>query len=122
MAAHPDLPAVFVFDEPLLESLRLSAKRLIFFTETLSDLATRRSIELWLGDPVEVLGDRSLAATFTPVPGWRRKSASLNLTAIQPWPWLRTPHDGAIDTFAAWQGILPSPMDDPANRDAMGLV
>ena len=103
LVAHPELPAVFVFDEALLSKLRLSPKRLIFLTETLSDLATRRDLELWLGDPVAILGDRSLAATFTPVPGWRRRSARLNLAAVHPWPWLRWPHASRIGSFLAWQ-------------------
>jgi deoxyribodipyrimidine photo-lyase len=88
VAAHPDLPVVFVFDEPLLTRLRLSAPRLVFLAEHLSDLATRRDVEIWLGRPEIVLGDRPLAATFTPVPGWHRRSAPLSLAALHPWPWL----------------------------------
>ena len=42
LAAHPDLPVVFVFDEPLLARLRLDAKRLVFLTETLAELGTTR--------------------------------------------------------------------------------
>ena len=44
LAAHPGLPAVFVFDEPLLRRLALSGKRLVFLAETLADLATRREV------------------------------------------------------------------------------
>ena len=40
LAAHPDLPVVFVFDEPLLRSLRLSGKRLVFLAECLADLVS----------------------------------------------------------------------------------
>ncbi len=88
LAAHPDLPAVFVFDEPLLARLRLSPKRLAFFTETLADLASRRPIEVWLGQPAEVLSGRPVAATFTPVPGWHRRSNRVPIVEIHPWPWL----------------------------------
>ncbi|MEM8924183.1 MAG: deoxyribodipyrimidine photolyase [Actinomycetota bacterium] len=102
LAAHPDLPAVFVFDQPLLTRLRLSPLRLAFLTETLADLGRRRSLELWLGDPVEVLADRRLAATFTPVPGWRRRAAALEVTVRHPWPWLRLPTDSRIDSFRCW--------------------
>jgi deoxyribodipyrimidine photo-lyase len=35
---------VFVFDEPLLDRLRLSSKRLVFLVETLADLAGRRTV------------------------------------------------------------------------------
>jgi deoxyribodipyrimidine photo-lyase len=103
LVAHPGLPAVFVFDEPLLSRLRLSAKRLAFLTETLGELATRRPIEVWLGEPVAVLAGRALAATFTPVPGWRRRASRLDLAAVHPWPWLRRPQGGSVRTFARWK-------------------
>ena len=46
LAAHPDLPVVFVFDRPLLAKLKLSAKRLTFMVETLAELATIRDVEV----------------------------------------------------------------------------
>jgi deoxyribodipyrimidine photo-lyase len=88
LAAHPDLPAVFVFDEPLLARLRLAPRRLVFLTETLADLGTRRPVEVWLGRPEHVLASRPLAVTFTPVPGWHHRAARLPLAAVYPWPWL----------------------------------
>lgn len=88
LAAHPDLPAVFVFDEPLLARLRLAPRRLVFLAEHLSDLATRRPVEVWLGSPVAVLADRAVAVTFTPVPGWHRRQAHIGPAIIHPWPWL----------------------------------
>jgi deoxyribodipyrimidine photo-lyase len=103
LAAHPDLPALFVFDEALLSRLRLSAKRLIFLVECLADLARRRDVVLHRGDPAVVLRDRSLAVTFTPVPGWRRLSRRLNLAALHPWPWLRPPHAGSLASYSAWR-------------------
>lgn len=88
LAAHPDLPAVFVFDEPLLARLRLAPRRLVFLAEHLSDLATRRPVEVWLGSPAAVLAERAVAVTFTPVPGWHRRQASIAPAIIHPWPWL----------------------------------
>jgi deoxyribodipyrimidine photo-lyase len=103
LAAHPDLPAVFVFDAPLLARLRLSGKRLVFLTETLADLATRRDVEVHVGDPVEVLQGRRLAATVAPVPGWRRRAARLTVAVRHPWPWLVRPHGGSVASFSAWR-------------------
>ena len=103
LVAHPDLPVVFVFDAPLLARLRLSGKRLVFLTETLADLAGRREVQVHLGDPVEVLAGRRLAATFSPVPGWRRRAAVLDLAALHPWPWLRRPHGRSAASFSAWR-------------------
>jgi len=88
LAAHPDLPAVFVFDEPLLARLRLAPRRLVFLVEHLSDLAARRPVEVWLGSPVTVLADRAVAVTFTPVPGWHRRQARISPVVVHPWPWL----------------------------------
>ncbi len=103
LAAHPDLPVVFVFDAPLLARLRLSGKRLVFLTECLADLAERRALTVHLGDPVEVLADRALATTYAPVPGWRRRAARLDVAATHPWPWLVRPHGGSVASFSAWR-------------------
>jgi deoxyribodipyrimidine photo-lyase len=103
LVAHPDLPAVFVFDRPLLARLRLSGKRLVFLTETLADLAGRRELEVHVGDPVEVLAGRRLAATAAPVPGWRRRAGHLDVVARHPWRWLVPPHGGPVTSFSAWR-------------------
>jgi len=102
LAAHPRLPAVFVFDLALLSRLRLSSKRLVFVTDRLAELGTLRDLEVHLGDPVRVLAERQLAATFTPVPGWRRRARSLNLAEVHPWPWLERPRSGSVASFSAW--------------------
>jgi len=102
LAAHPDLPAVFVFDEPLLARLRLAPTRLVFLAEVLADLGGRRDLEVWRGDPTEVLAGRALSATFTPVPGWHRRALLVRPVEIRPWPWLVRPHDGSLTSFTAW--------------------
>ncbi|MBJ7470168.1 MAG: hypothetical protein JHD16_02660 [Solirubrobacteraceae bacterium] len=107
LAAHPDLPAVFVFDAPLLAQLRLSGKRLVFLAETLADLAARRPVELYRGDPATLLRGRSLAATFTPVPGWRRRAALLAPVEVHPWPWLAWPRAKSVASYSAWRKQLP---------------
>jgi deoxyribodipyrimidine photo-lyase len=101
--SHPTLPIVFVLDRPLLARLRLSGKRLVLLVETLADLAERRTVEVHVGDPVQVLTGRRLAATWTPVPGWRRRSTRLDVVARHPWPWLRRPHGGSVASFSAWR-------------------
>jgi deoxyribodipyrimidine photo-lyase len=109
LAAHPGLPAVFVFDVPLLVRLRLHPRRLVFLAETLGDLASRRSLEVWRGDVVATLGEdgpapRALAGTFAPVPGWRRLARRLPVVERHPWPWLRRPSGGSVASFSAWRG------------------
>jgi deoxyribodipyrimidine photo-lyase len=103
LAAHPELPAVFVFDEPLLVRLRLSTKRLAFLAERLAELGEARTIEVHLGDPANVLADRALATTFTPVPKARRMRSLLDVVDLRPWPWLRQPNAGSISSFSAWR-------------------
>lgn len=103
LVAHPELPVIFVFDAPLLEQLALSAKRLIFLTETLSELGSRRSLELWRGDPVQVLRDRPCAVTFAPVPGFLKRSAKIAPVSVYPYPWLRRPGAGSVSSFTAWR-------------------
>lgn len=102
LAAHPQLPVVFVFDEPLLAKLQLSSKRLVFLADRLAELGAQRELEVHLGDPVRVLADRPLAVTFAPVPGWRRRARSLTLAEVHPWPWLERPRSGSIASFSAW--------------------
>ena len=102
LAAHPDLPAVFVFDEPLLRTLHLSGKRLVFLAECLADLAQRRDVEIHRGTVTEVLAGRPLASTWAPVPGYRSRSARLDVVALHPWPWLRRPAGGSVRSFTAW--------------------
>jgi deoxyribodipyrimidine photo-lyase len=106
LSAHRQLPVLFVFDEPLLGSLRLSSKRFVFLTETLAELAVGRDLELLLGDPVEVLRDRALAVTFAPVPGFRRRAERLQPAEVHPWPWLRHPTSGPMGSFSAWRRAL----------------
>lgn len=102
LAANPGLPAVFVFDLPLLTTLGLSSKRFVFLADRLAELGAERELEVHLGDPVQVLGGRPLAATFAPVPGWRRRARSLDLAEVHPWPWLERPRSGSVASFSAW--------------------
>lgn len=104
LEANPDRPAVFVFDRPLLSHLRLSAKRLVFLTECLQDLAQhhRGGLEVFIGDPAALLAGRAVATTFTPVPGWQRIAAKIRPIEVHPWPWLRLPGPGSVASFSAW--------------------
>ena len=98
LTAHPDVPAVFVFDEPLLARLRLSGIRLVFLAQALAEL----DVEVRLGDPVVELAGRRLAVTAAPVPGFAARSAQLDVVALHPWPWLRRPGSGSLRSYSAW--------------------
>ena len=103
LAAHPDLPVVFVFDEPLLARLRLSGHRLVFLAEALADLSERRKVEVHRGEPVEVLGRATAGRDLCAGAGVRRpRGAALDVAALHPWPWLRRPAGGSVASFTAW--------------------
>lgn len=102
LRAHPDLPVVFVFDRALLERLRLAPMRLVFLVECLAELAESRSVELYLGDPVSALVDRSVAVTYAPVPGFRARAARLAPAVVHPWPWVFRPNEGSVVSFSQW--------------------
>lgn len=103
LAAHPDLPVIFVFDEALLRGLQLSAKRLVFLTETLAELGRHRELQIHLGDPVAALADSAVAVTFAPVPGFRSRAERIVPAETHPWPWLASPTNGSIISFSTWR-------------------
>jgi deoxyribodipyrimidine photo-lyase len=103
LAAHPDRPAVFVFDEPLLARLRLSGKRLVFLAETLADLGTRREVQVHRGTVADELRGQAVAVTHAPVPGFRPRAAAVAPVRVHPWPWLFRPHAGPVSSYSAWR-------------------
>lgn len=100
LAAHPDLPVVFVFNESALAKLQLSSRRIGFYLETLKDLGERRNLEVLLGDPYSFAQKNPVAVTFAPVPSFHKFE---NLAEIHPYPWLTTPHAGSVRSFSSWR-------------------
>lgn len=100
MTAHPELPVVFVFNKPALEKLQLSSRRIGFYLETLQDLATRRDLRVYLGDPYEFARENPVAITFAPVPSFNKMPA---VAELHPYPWLVRPHSGSVRSFSSWR-------------------
>jgi deoxyribodipyrimidine photo-lyase len=103
LAANPDLPVVFVFNREALAKLQLSSKRLHFYIETLQDLAERRDLRVYLGNPYDYARATAVAVTYAPVPSFAKYA---NLAELHPWPWLRRPHARNIKSFTAWRQNL----------------
>lgn len=103
LVANPDLPVVFVFNEESLRKLQLSSKRIFFYLETLQDLAQRRNVQTFIGDPVEFAKTNKVAVTHAPVPSFAKFQ---NLAEIHPYQWLKLPHSGSVKSFSAWRGKL----------------
>lgn len=100
LVAHPNLPAVFVFNEAALRKLQLSSRRIGFYMETLKDLASRRDLQVSLGDPYEFAQENDVAVTYAPVPSFHKFQ---RLAEIHPYPWLRRPIDGSVRSFSSWR-------------------
>jgi deoxyribodipyrimidine photo-lyase len=100
LAAHPDLPVVFVFNESALAKLQLSSRRIGFYLETLKDLGERRNLQVLLGDPYSFAHQNPVAVTFAPVPSFHKFG---NLAEIYPYPWLTTPRAGSVRSFSSWR-------------------
>jgi len=100
LLANPDLPAVFVFNEEALRKLQLSSRRIGFYLQTLQDLAQRRELQVYLGDPYKFAKDNPVAVTFAPVPSFKKFSG---LAEIHPYPWLQQPHSGSVKSFSSWR-------------------
>lgn len=105
MVANPELPVVFVFNELALKKLQLSARRIGFYIETLRDLAERRNLTVYLGDPYKFSEESDVAVTFAPVPSFRKFRS---LAEVHPYPWLRKPHAGSVRSFTSWRQKLDS--------------
>ncbi|MBC7517730.1 MAG: deoxyribodipyrimidine photolyase [Microbacteriaceae bacterium] len=101
LRAHPELPVHFVFDEPALAKLQLSSKRLIFYVETLQDLAERRDVTAHLGDPRVIAAPLNPAITYAPVPSFGKYLPAV--AVLHPWPWLVIPHGESAASFTAWR-------------------
>ncbi len=102
LIAWPEAPVVFVFDEPLLDRLQLSSKRLVFIAETLAELAEHRKVQVLLDDPVRALKVVPIASTFAPVPGYQTRVAQLKVVATHPYSWLARPEGGDVRSHSAW--------------------
>ena len=103
MTAHQDLPVVFIFNEEALRKLQLSSRRIGFYLQTLQDLATRRVLQVFLGDPYQYAREHKVAVTYAPVPSFKKFE---NLAAIYPYPWLHKPGSGSIRSFSSWRNAI----------------
>lgn len=103
LVANPDLPVVFIFNEPSLAKLQLSSRRIGFYLQTLQDLSARRNLTVYLGDPYAFTKENPVAVTYAPVPSFEKFE---NLAQVFPYPWLRKPHSGSVRSFSSWRNKI----------------
>jgi deoxyribodipyrimidine photo-lyase len=101
LVANPELPVVFVFNDAALAKLQLSSKRIYFYLETLQDLATRRDVSIYIGNPYDYAREHAVAVTYAPVPSFAKFE---KLAQVHPFLWLRKPHAKSVRSFSAWRG------------------
>ena len=100
LVAHPELPAIFIFNELALKKLQLSSRRIGFYLETLQDFNERRKIEVYLGNPYQFAAENPVAVTYAPVPSFNKFT---KLAEVYPYPWMRNPHSGSVRSFSSWR-------------------
>lgn len=108
LAANPDLPAVFIFNQSALAKLQLSSKRIGFYLQTLQDLAKRRELTVFLGNPYDFAKENPVAITFAPVPSFGKFPTPAQL---HPYPWLVRPQAGSVRSFSSWRASLQKKID-----------
>lgn len=101
LVANPELPVVFVFNDAALAKLQLSSKRIYFYLETLQDLATRRDVRIYIGNPYDYAREHAVAVTYAPVPSFAKFE---KLAQVHPFLWLQKPHAKSVRSFSAWRG------------------
>jgi deoxyribodipyrimidine photo-lyase len=92
-------------NEGALRKLQLSSRRIGFYLQTLQDLAKRRDLTVYLGDPYQLAAENDVAVTYAPVPSFKKFS---KLAELHPYPWLRLPHAGSVRSFSSWRAKLES--------------
>lgn len=103
LVANPELPVVFIFNEPALKKLQLSARRIGFYLETLQDLSLRKDLHVYLGDPYLFTEQNPVAVTFAPVPSYKKFK---NLAEVHPYQWLSRPKSGSLRSYTSWRKNL----------------
>ena len=100
---YSNLPAIFIFDKPLLKYLQLSTKRIIFLLDCLKELANKRDLKIYLDDPSEFLNGKNFGSTFAPVPKYK-KITKKNIPTVEfPSTRLVEPINFYPSSFSSWK-------------------
>ena len=100
---HSNLPAVFIFDKPLLNYLQLSTKRIIFLLDCLRELSNKRSTQVYLDNPIEYLKNKNFACTFAAVPKYKKITRVNIPTSEYPSVRLVKPINFYPSSYSSWK-------------------
>jgi len=103
LKAHPELPVIFIFDNVLLNKIQISTKRIIFLLETLKELALKRKVLVFIGDPKLILNDYNYAVTFACVPKYKEITMINKPVAEYPTVRLADPISFYPQSYTSWK-------------------
>ena len=103
LKAHPELPVIFIFDNVLLNKIQISTKRIIFLLETLKELALKRKVLVFIGDPKLILNDYNYAVTFACVPKYKEITMINKPVAEYPTVRLADPISFYPRSYTSWK-------------------
>lgn len=113
LVAYPHAPAVFVFDDLVLNGYGVSLNRIQFMYECLMEMPVR----ILRGDPMRVLleeagraGATSIISTWTPAPRFKQivdqLLSTIEVQVIFPQPFIETDGDLDLKRFSRfWQKV-----------------
>ncbi len=103
MKYFSDIPVVFIFDQKLLNSLKLSTKRINFLLDCLKEISLKRDLTVLLDDPLIYLKNKLFASTFAPVPKYK-KITEINKPNFEfPASRLVQPIDFYPNSYSSWK-------------------
>ncbi len=129
LVAHPDAPAVFVFDDLVLNGYGVSLNRIQFMYECLLEMPVR----ILRGDPMLVLleeADRVAAtrivSTWTPAPRFKqivdKLEPTIEVEVIIPQPFIEIDGDLDLKRFSRfWQKVQTQVLTPDGLPQAMTL-
>jgi len=103
MKYFPNLPVIFIFDQKLLNNLRLSTKRINFLLDCLKEISLKRDLTVLIDDPLDYLKNKSFASTFAPVPKYRKITKIHKPTYEFPAQRLAQPIEFYPTSFSNWK-------------------
>ena len=129
LVAYPHAPAVFVFDDLVLNGYGVSLNRIQFMYECLLEMPVR----ILRGDPMQVLleeadriGATRVVSTRTPAPRFKqivaRLESSIEVEVINPQPFIETDGDLDLKRFSRfWQKVQTQVLTPDGLPEAVAL-
>ena len=100
---NPDLPVIFVFDEILLNKLKLSSKRIIFLLDTLREISHKKNLSVFIEDPKFILKGYKFAVTHACVPKYREITTLIKPATEFPTRRLAGPISFYPKSYSSWK-------------------